>query len=216
MKIVRVTENLAKRYKGEIAELIWSTGPVSYEYQFGSRDFFNRVVEASWSVAGTLFGWDGTHLALDGDDVVGILVSFPGPEFDERKVAMAGVSGIMLESGHAQESEILGLIERAEHARWLNPELRSRSYYVHAIAVKPESRGQQIGFRLLEQAKKLGRDLDCMRIELDVLCDNRAVAFYRSQGLSVLAETTAPKTSAYGIPPEFRMGMMLTDGGTTL
>lgn len=216
MKITKVSEDLAKRYKSEIAELVWSTGPVSYEYQFGSRDFFNRDVEASWPMAGTLFGWDGSHLALDGEELAGILVSFPGPEFNERKIAMAGASGVMLENGLAEESEILGLIERAEHARWLNPELRPSTYYIHAVAVKPEYRGRQVGVRLIKHARELGLKLDCATLELDVLSDNPAVAFYRSQELTVLAETTAPKPSAFGIPPELRMGMMLSDASMAL
>ena len=45
--------------------------------------------------------------------------------------------------------------------------------------------------------------------QLDVLSDNPAVGFYRAVGLELLAETTAPKPAAFGVPPEYRMGMRL-------
>jgi hypothetical protein len=48
-------------------------------------------------------------------------------------------------------------------------------------------------------------------LELDVLSDNPAVQFYRSQGLELLAETRAPKPQEYGVPPELRMGTPLAD-----
>ena len=63
--------------------------------------------------------------------------------------------------------------------------------------------------KLMEFAKGLGRESECTTLELDVLSDNPAVSFYLAQGLSVLAETKAPDPSAHGVPPEYRMGMLL-------
>lgn len=215
MEIIKASENVIPQYTEEIPALVWSTGPVAYAYQFGSRDFFDRAVAASWPRPGTLFGWDGACLALEGEDLLGLLISFQGPEFSERKAAMAGAGEILLRNGQATEEELVGLIERAEHARWLNPELRARTYYIHAIAVKPEHRGRQIGAKLMNHARKLAQELDCVALELDVLSDNPAVAFYRSQGLTLLAETRAPGPTEYGVPPEFRMGALLNTPGET-
>ena len=48
------------------------------------------------------------------------------------------------------------------------------------------------------------------KLQLDVLSDNPAVEFYRAVGLKLLAETRAPDPSAFGVPPELRMGMNLS------
>ena len=210
MELLKASAEMAEAHKDDITELVWATGPASYGYQFGSRDLFNRVVSASLRISNTLFGWDGIHLAIEGDKILGLLISFPGPQFEDRKkTALASVSEILLNDGHTTLEELGGLIERAEHARWLNPELRSATYYIHAVAVTPEQRGRRIGMKLMEFAKGLGRESECTTLELDVLADNPAVSFYLAQGLSVLAETKAPDPSAHGVPPEYRMGMLL-------
>ena len=54
------------------------------------------------------------------------------------------------------------------------------------------------------------REQGFAKLQLDVLSDNPAVEFYRAVGLELLAETTAPDPAAFGVPPEYRMGMKLS------
>ena len=77
------------------------------------------------------------------------------------------------------------------------------------LAVTPEARGQRIGYQLMQHALATTRARSCRELQLDVLSDNPAVGFYRSLGLEVLAETTAPKPAEFGVPPELRMGISL-------
>ena len=62
-----------------------ATGPVTYDYQFDGRELFDQIVNASWRTPGTLFAYDGTTLALDDDELLGIEVGFHAPEFEQRK-----------------------------------------------------------------------------------------------------------------------------------
>ena len=101
-------------------------------------------------------------------------------------------------------------MERADHASWLNPVIDADTYYIHALAVKPEYRGKRIGFHLIDSAIKKARDQGYKKFQLDVMSDNPAVEFYRAVGLELLADTRAPKPAAAGVPPEYRMGMSLS------
>ncbi len=210
MEIVKVSEPLVAKHASEIPDLAYATGPVSYDYHFGSRSLFDKAVLNSWHTKGTLFGWDATYLAMEDDDVLGFLVTFHAPEFRERIAALAPAWGTMIAKGDVSEAELAGLLERSEHARWLNPETRPDIQYIHAIAVKPDHRGKQIGAKLITHAMELGRKNGYGALELDVLSDNPAVNFYQSMGLDILAETRAPKPMAFGVPPEYRMGLSLS------
>ncbi len=210
MDIVKVSEAMVDKYASELPDLAYSTGPVSYDYHFGTRALFDRAVLASFRTPETLFGWDATHFAMEGEEVLGFLVSYHAPEFRQRINALGPAWQEWISNGEVSEEEIGGLLERSDHARWLNPETRPGIYYIHALAVKPEHRGKQIGVALIERAMEIGRETKCGALELDVLSDNPAVNFYQSMGLELLAETRAPKPMEYGVPPEFRMGKKLS------
>ena len=76
--------------------------------------------------------------------------------------------------------------------------------------MKPEYRGKRIGFHLIGNAINKARDQGYAKFQLDVMSDNPAVEFYRAVGLELLADTRAPKPAAFGVPPEYRMGMRLS------
>ena len=209
MKIVKGTAGLAGQFAGEIPDMVHATGPVSYDYIFGRRSLLDAAVRGSLRTPGTLFGWDATHLAIEGDEMLGYLVTFHAPEFVERKQALVPVWGELIATGEIDETEIAEVLPRAEHASWLNPVVRSGIQYIHAIAVKPEQRGKQIGSQLFAHAQALGREQGYRALELDVLSDNPAVQFYYRKGMELLVESRAPKPEELGVPPEYRMGMKL-------
>lgn len=209
MKYVKADDALAEKYIDDVPDLVHATGPISYDYHFGRRGFFNSVVKQSWRTPGTLFSSDTTTLALDGDELTGILISFLAPEYRRRVNAGGPSFADLLTAGETTEDEIAGLVERSDHASWLNPVTRPGIYYVHALSVKPAHRGRQIGVGLMSHAMDLGRRLECKALQLDVLSDNPAVDFYRSMGLELLVESRAPKPEEFGVPPECRMGINL-------
>ena len=88
VRIVQADAALAERYADEIAELVHATGPVSYDYHFDRRALFDSMVRRSWLTPGTLFGWDITRLAVEGDELLGIEIGFAGPQYRERQSAL--------------------------------------------------------------------------------------------------------------------------------
>ncbi len=209
MELVRADEQLAQQFAADIPELVYATGPVSYDYHFDQRSVFDALVLRSWQTPGSLFGADAATLAVEGDELLGLLISFHGPQFRERVAALGAVWPEMLAAGEASEADLGGILERSELAHWLNPEVRKHVYYVHALSVKPEHRGKQIGVALLSWAMQEGQRNGLKVLELDVLSDNPAVHFYSSMGLELLVESKAPQPQAYGVPPEWRMGKAL-------
>jgi len=79
------------------------------------------------------------------------------------------------------------VLARSDHASWLNPAVHAATYYIHALAVKPEFRVKRIGFHLIDGAIKRAKEQGYKRFQLEVLSDNPAVEFYRAVGLEFLA-----------------------------
>lgn len=209
MEISKTSAAQARLYREVIPDLVYSTGPTSYDYHFRDRELFSRVIKASWDIPGTLFGHDAAHVAATDEDVLGCLISFPGIEFRERMAAMTQAWRMLLERGLVSRDEGRAVAERTERARWLNPEVRSGVYYIHAVAVDTAHRGKGLGVDFIEHAKALAKQCECDSIELDVLADNPAVSFYTSIGFEILCETRVPVATDFGVPPEYRMSLDL-------
>ncbi len=209
MQIVQAYAALAERHATEIGELLHATGPISYDYHFPQRAVFDNVVRRSWHADGTLFAAEAARLALDGDQLLGIEISFHGPEFRERQAALGPLWTDMLANGEVSQADVAEVVERSGHASWLNPVVHDGVYYVHALSVKPEARGQRVGMQLLSHAMQRARELGHKALQLDVLSDNPAVNFYQAMGLELLVESRAPRPGEHGVPPEWRMGIEL-------
>lgn len=209
MEIIAVTGDYRQRCAEHIPELIWATGPVSYDYHFADRALFDAIVTGSWHTDRTLFAADATTLAMQDDDLMGIELGMPGPEFRTRQAALTPIWQALAADGCINSDEIPGVLERSGYASWLNPVVHADTYYIHALSVKPGFRGKRVGYHLMENAIAKAREQGFTQLQLDVLSDNPAVDFYRAIGLEVLAETRAPRPTAFGIPPELRMGMAL-------
>ena len=180
MQIIDAKEAHIDRYAGEIPDLMHSTGPVTYDYQFNGRERFDWMVDRSWRMAGTLFAWDGTTLALDGEELLGIEVGFPGPEFEQRKKALAPLWAPLIESGGIDKAELATIAERSFLASFLNVAIPRSVRYIHALAVKPVHQGKGVGAALVRNAMDTGKAAGLRGLHLDVLSDNPAVEFYRA------------------------------------
>ena len=207
MRIVQATSSDIDKYVDQLPDLMHATGPVTYDYQFLGRDLFNAVVKASWAAPGTLFGFDGCRLALDADELLGIEVGFPGPEFELRKKALAPVWNELIEKAIVPADDLREIARRTYLAGYLNVAIPKPVHYIHALSVKPEHRGKGIGAELVGHAMQLGKDAGMRGLHLDVLSDNPAVEFYRALGMHCLAETRAPMPAEHGVPMEMRMAI---------
>ncbi len=196
-----------------IAELVWSTGPVSYDYIFGVRARFDRFIAGSWETPDTYFGHTEATVALTDGTVVGVEIGFDGTRNYQTRAKLGGVAAALVAAGTLDGSELGEVFARADQASYLNPFVPPHAYYVLALAVVPAMRGTGVGARLLRNAMDRGRRLGCRDLHLDVLSDNPAVAFYRAHGLVTMAETIAPEPCRqHGVPMEMRMVAPLTGG----
>ena len=209
INIIKAENELVELYADEIPELAWSTGPASYEYYMKRRSLFDAWVLRLWRATGTIFSSDSAILSIKEGKLLGVAIAFNGGKYRERIRAGGPLWEEMLKAEEVTSEEIAGVTERAKLASWLNPVIHSNTFYVHALAVKPEARGQGIGYSMMEYLFNKATVLGYQEFQLDVLSDNPAVGFYRSLGLEVLAETRAPKPAEFGIPIEFRMGKIL-------
>jgi ribosomal protein S18 acetylase RimI-like enzyme len=209
MKIVTVDGERAAQFTDEVVELAHNTGPSTYDYQFGSRAVFDRLVGDSWLTAGTLFGYDATTLAIEGNELLGIEIGYAGPEFDHRKKTLRPLWPPILEDGIVTADELAALGARTYLASYLNAVIPASAYYIHALSVRPNLHGQGIGAALMKDAIERATDEGYRVVHLDVLSDNPAVKFYEAFGFEVLAQTVAPIPHGHGVPMEQRMALDL-------
>lgn len=200
----------AKMIAPLVPGLIRATGPVSYDYQFGTAGLLERVVAASWSRPETLFAGSNATAVFDGDALAGIELGFYGPDFYRFKDNLAALAGDLIARGIVGMDELVGLSERAGNASYLNAHVPEGVYYIHALATPVNHRGRGAGKVLLHAAIDRARVAGHRELQLDVLADNSAVGFYQANGLSVLSETRSPDLSRdHGFPSELRMAVAL-------
>ena len=184
--IIKAEGELIELYADEIPELAWSTGPASYEYYMKRRSLFDAWVQRLWRAPGTIFSSDSAILSIKEGKLLGVAIAFNGGKYKERIRSGGPLWREMLKAKEVTSEEITGVTERAKLASWLNPVIRSNTFYLHALAVKPEARGQRIGYSMMEYLFKKAKELGYQEFQLDVLSDNPAVGFYLSLGLSLI------------------------------
>lgn len=202
--------DLMERLAPQIAGLIRATGPVSYDYQFGGPDLLEAVVAVSWRTPQTLFCAACTTAAMDGDELLGIELGFAGPNFYVFKNNLAVLAPGMIARGEIAYEAFAGLAERAEKASYLNAHVPDDVYYLHALSTPPQHRGKGVGRDLLKAAIGRAKAAGYRELQLDVLADNPAVAFYQAMGLRIRAELRSPElTRDHRFPAEYRMAVTL-------
>ena len=84
-----------------------------------------------------------------------------------------------------QENKILGIIvlkikEVKNHINLKD----SKTLWVDELCVNKENRGEGIGKQLINKAKEIAKELNCIRLELNCWKMNKeAIAFYEKQGM---------------------------------
>lgn len=205
-----LSDSEIKRFSPLIPQLVRATGPVSYDYQFGTDGLLERLVAASWPRPDTLFCAACTTAMVDDGELLGIELGFAGPNFYTFKTNLAALAPELIERGEASHDELAGLMVRAGKASYLNAHIPEDVYYLHALAAFPQHRGKGIGKVLMQAALDRARAQGFHELQLDVLADNPAVGFYQAMGLSILAEIRSPELSRdHGFPSEYRMSVTL-------
>lgn len=200
----------AARFAPLIPLLIRTTGPVSYNYQFGTAGLLEKLVAASWVRPDTLFCAACTTAMTHDGELLGIELGFAGPSFYTFKSNLAAMAPELIRRGEVSYEELSGLMVRAGKASYLNAHIPDDVYYLHALAAFPQHRGKGVGKALLKAALHRARAGGFRELQLDVLADNPAVGFYQAMGLSILAEIRSPELSRdHGFPAEYRMAVTL-------
>ena len=207
MEIIQATEAHSENWADEVADLVWASGPTTYDYQFGGREYYDEIVKASWRIPGTLFSYDCTTIAVEGDELIAIEIGFRGPEFAQRKKTLPPLWAPLIESGRVTREKLAEIGRAAYLCSYLNVAIPSAVYYVHALAVQESRRGQGIGKQLMQGALDGAKSAGLRGLHLDVLSGTPAVGFYYSLGMECLTETVAPIPLQNGIPMEMRMSL---------
>lgn len=199
-----------ERFAPLIPGLIRATGPVSYDYQFGTDGLLERLVTASWTAPETLFCAACTTAAVADGELLGIELGFEGPKFYVFKTNLAALAPALIERGEVTYEQLVGLTQRAAKASYLNAHVPDDVYYLHALSAFPQHRGKGVGKALLTATIARAKAAGYRELQLDVLADNPAVSFYQAQGLKILAEIRSPElTRDHGFPAEYRMAVNL-------
>ena len=214
--IRRVQRHERAHFAAPVLDLLFSTGPETFSYQFGGRALFDKMLGVSWTTAGTLAGFDAAHAAFDlaaAAEVEPVGVEFGGTaaDMEARTVALESAWETMAAEGGLAASVLFGVRRRRRLARWLIPKIPEDAYYVDMIAVAPSRRGGGIGRRLLEHAAVRAAAAGLGSVHLDVFENNPAVRFYETLGFEAVARTTAPEPHTHGVPAELRMIRELGD-----
>lgn len=210
MQAGALSESDRTRFAPLVAQLVRATGPVSYDYQFGTDGLLERLVAVSWPRPETLFCAACTTAIIEDGDLLGIELGFAGPNFYAFKENLAALAQDLMAQGEASYEELAGLMMRAGKASYLNAHIPDDVYYLHALAAFPRHRGKGLGKALLQAAIARARAQGFRELQLDVLADNPAVSFYLAMGLSILAEIRSPELSRdHGFPSEYRMAVSL-------
>jgi ribosomal protein S18 acetylase RimI-like enzyme len=201
---------LAARVAPLAAELIRDTGPVSYDFQFGAGDLLARVVEMSWPEPETLYAAANATVAMDGEALIGMELGFAGEKFYSGRAKLAALAPAMISKNRATFDELIALATRAEEAGYLNAYVPDDAYYIFALTTVSFHRRRGAGGALLRDAIARARAAGYREVQLDVLADNPAVAFYIAHGFEVRSEVRVPRLCRdHALPSELRMALTL-------
>lgn len=187
-----------------ISNLIWSEHPALMAYEFADRDDHYAFMQVEWPATGSYNSYDVAHLAIENDKIIGLLTAFPQSEIEPRYDFMDALHRPALSPDEAAE-----LDAKLVHLHQLFPMPAAGSFYILDISVAPSQQGNGIGKALLNHAKSCARAAGCTSLCLDLYAENPALAFYQSQGLSILSENHVPALKNHNIGRHYHMSMPL-------
>tara|TARA_R110000824_G_scaffold118960_14_gene272121 strand:- start:245091 stop:245732 length:642 start_codon:yes stop_codon:yes gene_type:complete len=199
---------LAAQY---VPDLVFATGPKSYDYIFGGRGgIYDPFMAAAWAGTGNFFSHAQSYIALEDGAFRGVLISHDGPDHYRLKDAVWPVAMELLAAEVISEADLTGLAERADLASYMNPHVPDDCSYIIVVSVPQEARGKGAGRALMEHEIGRARAKGFRTVHLDVMSDNPAVGLYSALGFEVMAETVTPvPCRQHGIAMEYRMVLAL-------
>ena len=197
MEIIQATEAHSENWADEVADLVWASGPTTYDYQFGGREYYDEIVKASWGTPGTLFSYDCTTIAVEGDELIAIEIGFRGPEFAQRKKTLPPLWAPLIESGRVTREKLAEIGRAAYLCSYLNVSIPSAVYYVHALAVQESRRGQGIGKQVDAEGARRREEFWPARS-----APRRPLGYSRGRLLLLLGDGVPDRNGCAGTTPE--------------
>jgi len=184
------------------AELIYSTGPASFNLVFGSHDKAVSIIHRMFAKPGTIMSFTHTTVAEFQGRTVGVLILL------DRKIERQ----TQVQTG-AELLKIVGplflLFRLPIYLRQgrLTEAIPPETLFIADVAVSPSLRGRGIGRLLMERACRVAGREGYPALSLDVTRDNlSAIGFYHRLGYVRTLERTDPWLAHhYGLSGFLRM-----------
>lgn len=161
----------------------------------GSRDVAWRVARASFLADRSVHSHRHAFVAVEGPDVVGLVVAVPGADFPGLRF-WTGL--VMLWAGLRRARALIragGVVDR------LTPPVPADCLYVSSLAVAPPLRGHGVGAALVARVETEARRRRLPRLTLDVNRDSsRTRTFYERLGFVEPAQTNRSASCGSPVP----------------
>jgi ribosomal protein S18 acetylase RimI-like enzyme len=188
------------------AALIYRTGPKVFDYLFGGKEAARDVVAHHWIAPEGLYSFAIATLARQGSTVLGLVQGFAASEMAAQNAATIERARESLDA-----DEFAALEMRAGVLSGLFAEAPPDAFYIEHLAVSPGARHNGCGRALMHHCFQVARAQGLSTVQLDVLADSPAVAFYRLLGMESGATQRDPLLARdHGIAGMMRMTKQLT------
>jgi len=172
----------------KVADLIFETEPELFSLLFGkNKDNALSKIKRVVQVGSNSFGHDYIYLALDKNQILGLVLFYKGNDIDKK-----------IESDKFSEAlDFFSLLrqfflEKTLINRLLSKNLDEKELYISNVCVDKNNRGKGIGKFLLNNVFKQAKAEHCETIILDVSKDNHiAIDLYKKTGFKVCKEKSS-------------------------
>jgi ribosomal protein S18 acetylase RimI-like enzyme len=171
------------------ADLLYATMGSFGDASLGMGDhrLCMHAIRGLYRKRGNRFSHDSTHLAWEGDRVAGLLLSFPGNQYNRR----TWIIGCQAWPLYGFNSTIRFLLYSMEV--FTAKETEKDEYYIAHLAVHPDFRRQGVGKFLIGQASKLAAQSNLDKLSLIVEMDNHpAITLYQNSGFDITSSVETP------------------------
>jgi ribosomal protein S18 acetylase RimI-like enzyme len=187
MPAMEVVVRSARPEDAAVALLYASAAPYYAAYA-GGADRAQRLLRRLYPRGGHTASWEVCHVAVAGEEIVGVLAAFPTREGDA--LARRFVRLTLL---HSPPWRIPPLMRHLRATAAVSPHPPEGMLYVDALATAPEHRRRGIARTLLAEADRLAAAAGLDGVALDTGIENRAArALYERSGFTPSSLRPAP------------------------
>ncbi|MCS7298773.1 MAG: GNAT family N-acetyltransferase [Spirochaetia bacterium] len=174
----------------KVSDLIIISSQELFEVLFG--DDMKNVVRDLFLAKGNLYSYENTWVAIERDQIVGVMVLFTQKDFFVKGLRM----GLKILSCMGPRT-FLKIPLLLKSSSLLLP-IPKGSIYLSNISVLPEYRRRGLGREMLKYVSNYAKLLKCNKVVLDVGVENDvALRLYESEGFKVVAQTKSVKINTH-------------------